>query len=149
MGSVALDSSVVIGLFRSDDVHHDAARTEVAAARIREDGYVLPASVLSEALVGGYRNGTAAELRRRIVGLFGPVRVLDEQVALVAAELRGEHRSLRLPDALVIATAIVEDAVVLTCDQRLGDIDPRVQVIGGRARPPSPPRAAPAQASRG
>ncbi len=131
MGAIALDASVVIGLFRQDDAHHDTARTEVAAARIREDSYVLPASVLSEALVGGYRNGTAAELRRRIVGLFGPVRVLDEQVAMVAAELRSRHRSLRLPDALVIATGVVDDAIVLTCDQRLAAVDQRVQVIGG------------------
>ncbi|MBW0118087.1 type II toxin-antitoxin system VapC family toxin [Pseudonocardia abyssalis] len=130
MGSIALDSSVVIALFRRDDAHHEAVRTEIAAARTREDVYVLPASVLSEAMVGAYRNATATELRRRIVGLFGPVRALDEQVALAAAELRGEHRSLRLPDAVVVATGIVDDAVVLTCDRRLAGVDPRVQVIG-------------------
>lgn len=129
MGSVALDSSVVIALFRRNDLHHEVARTEIAAARTREDTYVLPASVLSEALVGAYRNATATELGRSIVGLFGPVRVLDEEVALVAAELRGEHRSLRLPDALVVATGIVDDATVLTCDRRLADVDPRVRVI--------------------
>ncbi|OLT10974.1 hypothetical protein BJF78_28140 [Pseudonocardia sp. CNS-139] len=70
-------------------------------------------------------------LRLRIVGLFGPVRPVDEEVAVTAAELRGRHRSLRLPDALVVATGIVEDAVVLTCDKRLADVDPRVQVVGG------------------
>lgn len=149
MGSVALDSSVLIGLCRREDAHHDAVRAEIAAARVRDDSYVLPASVLSEILVGGYRNGTAAELRRRIVGLFGPVRVLDEQVALVAAELRSQNGSLRLPDALVIATGIVDDAVVLTCDHRLGAIDPRIQVIGREDRPPSPPRAGPPAASPG
>ena len=131
MGAIALDSSVVIGLFRPDDTHHRSVQTELGAAHIRGDTFVLPASVLSESMVGGYRNGTAADMRRRIVGLFGPVRVLDEEVALAAAELRGRHRSLRLPDALVIATGVVEDAVVLTCDKRLAAVDQRVQVVGG------------------
>lgn len=131
MGAVALDASVVIGLFRPDDAHHETARAELAAARRREDVFVLPASVLSEAMVGGYCNGTAPEMRRRIVGLFGPVRAIDEAVALAAAHLRARHRSLRLPDALVVATGIVDEAVVLTCDGRLADVDPRVQVVGG------------------
>lgn len=131
MGAIALDASVVIGLFRPGDAHHASARVELSAARVRGDGFVLPASVLSEAMVGGYRSGTATDMRRRIVGLFGPVRAVDEEVALTAAELQARHRSLRLPDALVIATGIVDDAVVLTCDQRLAKVDPRVQIVGG------------------
>ena len=130
MGAIALDSSVVIGLFRPADAHHHPVQAELGAARVRGDTFVLPASVLSESMVGGYRKGTATDMRRRIVGLFGPVRVLDEEVALTAAELRGRHRSLRLPDALVIATGIVDDAVVLTCDKRLAAVDPRVQIVG-------------------
>jgi predicted nucleic acid-binding protein len=131
MGTVALDASVVIGLFRAEDAHHHSTRSELAAARIRGDTFTLPASVLSEAMVGGYRNGTATELHRRIIGLFGPVRLPDEEIALKAAELRARHRSLRLPDALVIATGVVDNAMVLTCDKRLAAVDPRVQVVGG------------------
>lgn len=129
MGAVALDTSVVIGLIQPDDAHHASTRAEVAAARRRGDAFVLPASVLSEALVGGYRLGTAADRRRRIVGLFGPVRPIDEGIALVAAELRGRHRSLRLADAFVIATGIAEQARVLTCDRRLAAVDQRIQVV--------------------
>lgn len=131
MGALTLDASVVIAFLLADDAHHTPSRTELGAARVRGDAFVLPASVLSECLVGGYRNGTAPELRRRVVGLFGPVRPLDEEIALVAAELRAEHRPLRLPDALVVATGIVDRTAVLTCDERLGAVDPRVQVVGG------------------
>ncbi len=131
MGAVTLDASVVIGFLLADDAHHAASHAQLGAARVRGDAFVLPASVLSECMVGGYRNGTAPELRRRIVGLFGPVRLLDEEVALVAAELRTDHRSLRLSDALVIATGIVDKTTVLTCDKRLAAVDSRVQVIGG------------------
>lgn len=130
MGKVALDSSVVIGFLRPVDAHHHSARAELASARLRQEEFVLPASVLSEAMVGGYRAGTADVMRERIVGLFGPVRPVDEDVAVVAAQLRARHRALRLPDALVIATGVVDDAVVLTCDRGLHDVDPRVQVVG-------------------
>lgn len=129
MGEVVLDANVVIGLFEPSNAHHGSIRAALAAARSRADVFSLPASVLSEAMVGAYRAGTADDRRQRIVGLFGPVRPVDEEVALTAAELRARHRSLRLPDALVIATGMVEDAAVLTCDQRLASVDPRVQVI--------------------
>lgn len=129
MGTLTLDASIVIGFFRRGDAHHESARTALAAARSRDDHFVLPASVFSEVLAGGYRAGTAAEMRRRLLGLFGPVRVVDEEVADTAARLRATHRSLRLPDALVIATGIAADGVVLTCDDRLGPVDDRVQVL--------------------
>jgi predicted nucleic acid-binding protein len=129
MGAIVLDANVVIGLLDPDNAHHRSTRAALAEARLREDEFVLPASVLSEAMVGAYRLGTAADRRRRIVTLFGPVRAVDEAVALAAAELRAKHRSLRLPDALVIATGVVEDAAVLTCDQRLAAVDDRVEVI--------------------
>jgi predicted nucleic acid-binding protein len=129
VGAVALDSSVVIGLLRADDVHHTGARDAVAEARLAGSVFVLPAITLAEAMVGAYRAGTAADRRRRILALFGPVRPVDEQIALAAAALRARHRHLRLSDALVIATGIVADAEVLTCDQRLGGIDPRVRVL--------------------
>jgi hypothetical protein len=50
---------------------------------------------------------------------------------MAAAELRAQHRSLRLPDALVIATGIVDDAsVILTGDARWDGIDKRVELLG-------------------
>ncbi len=70
-------------------------------------------------------------MRRDLIAFFGPVRTVDEQIAFATSVLRNRFRSVRLPDALVIATGIVEDAVVLTCDKRLAAVDPRVHVVGG------------------
>ena len=133
MGAVVLDSSVVIGFFDAQDAHHAGAAAEIRAVRLRDDDFVLPATVLAESLVGIRRDGPAAtEVRRRdLVAFFGDVRPVDEEVAVISSELRHRHRSLRLPDALVVATAIVEDGVMLTCDRLLGTVDPRVQVVGG------------------
>jgi predicted nucleic acid-binding protein len=132
MGSVVLDSSILIGFFNDQDVHHGPASTALLTMRTRGDTSVLPATVLLESLVGSYRRNAddAAELRRGIIALFGPVRDIDEAVADQGARLRATHRWLRTPDALVIATGIVDDATVFTCDRRLAEVDPRVQVIG-------------------
>lgn len=133
MGTLVLDTSMVIGFTRPDDAHHHAAKTEIRAAGVRGDAVVLPATVLSESLVAAHRVGSAhaADMRRALTAFFGLERAVDGEVADRAAALRAARPSLRLSDALVIATAIVDDAVVLTCDKRLTNVDPRVQVVGG------------------
>jgi predicted nucleic acid-binding protein len=67
----------------------------------------IAASALAECLVGPARRSTkAVELVRTVIDRV-PVSVvhLDEEIATQAAILRARHRSLKLPDALVIATA--------------------------------------------
>lgn len=129
MGRVVLDTSVVIGLLKPDDRHHDRAVRTIADARARGDEFVLPASVFSECLVHPYRRGDAQAVQKVLLGLFGPVRELDAAVALASAQLRLAHPGLRPEDAWVIATGIVDDAAVLTCDRRWAGVDPRVQVL--------------------
>lgn len=52
-------------------------------------------------------------------------------MVLEAARLRARFPVIRLPDALVLATGMVDDcAVILTADKRWGPVDPRVQVLG-------------------
>ena len=130
MESVVPDSSMLIGFFHPDDAHHSSSSAELAEGRTRGDTFVLPATVLSESLVDSYRRSprNAAEPRRRIIGLFGPVQVLDV-AAVEAARLRAAHQWLRMPDALVVATGIVENATVLTCDRRLAGLATPVRLL--------------------
>jgi predicted nucleic acid-binding protein len=121
MGVTLVDAGVVIGFLDSADAHHDAAHRALAEALRRGDRLVIPASALAEALVGPSRHGarSVATVRDLIARVPFEISPLDESVAIVAAELRTRHKSLKLPDALVIATAIVRDAdVVLTTDRR-------------------------------
>lgn len=131
MGAVVLDASVLIGFIHADDAQHESASRAIADARLRGDMLVLPATVLAETLVREYRAGDAAgdELGGEILALFGPERLVDAPVAQAAARLRAGHRSLRLADALVIATGVVDDAVVLTCERGWSGIDDRVRVL--------------------
>ena len=130
-GALVLDASVLIGFIHADDAHHEGASQAIADARLRGDTLVLPATVLAETLVREYRAGDAEghELGDELLALFGPERVVDEAVARTSARLRAGHRSLRFADALVIATGIVDDADVLTCDHRWAAVDPRVRVL--------------------
>lgn len=131
MGAVVLDSSVLLGFLNPDDAHHVTATRTLQAIRERDDWFVLPATVLSEIMVNRIRSDatSARSAEQQVVDTFGPVRDVDQDVAYAAAELRAKHRSLRLPDALVIATGIVDDSAVLTYDARWTAIDPRVRVI--------------------
>lgn len=132
MAAVVLDSSVVLALFDPDDAHHAEGVAAVRARRANGARFVVPALVLAEVLVGAARRGAAEreERRRQVVAAFGPVRVIDAEVAERAAMLRAEHAGLRMPDALVLAVGVVDDAAeTLTCDGAWAGYDRRVVLI--------------------
>lgn len=116
MGVTVLDAGVLIGFLDAADLHHDAAMDALAAARDGGQRVVMPASAFAESLVGPARRGKVAVdgVRQFVKRLPMDVIPLDEPIALAAAELRARHGGrLKLPDALVVATAHVLDAGVL------------------------------------
>jgi predicted nucleic acid-binding protein len=132
MGTVVLDASIVIALFDPQDALHAAASSAARRRRDAADDFLLPASVLAEVLVGAARQGDAelASRRSAMIAAFGPPYPLDEEVAVAAARRRARHRSLRLPDALVLATADVAAATaVLAGDKRWQGMDPRIELV--------------------
>lgn len=131
MGALVLDSSVIIAFSRPEDALHAAATQVLGAARTAGDVFVMPASVLAEALVQPHRisDEVGSSTMQALIRLFGPPRILDVPVVAMSARLRARHRSLRLTDALVIATALTDGARTLTYDRRLGTVDPSVRVL--------------------
>jgi len=107
MGLIHLDAGLVIGVLDSDDLHHDAAREVLRDAARSGDRVAMSASAFAECLVGPSRRGERAVSVVEAFCASLPIEVvaLDRDVARLAARLRAEHTSLRLPDALVIATA--------------------------------------------
>jgi PIN domain nuclease of toxin-antitoxin system len=61
--------------------------------------------------------------------LINPLEPLTAEVAERAARLRSIHRGLRLPDALVLATADVLEATALTADRAWARISRRARLI--------------------
>jgi predicted nucleic acid-binding protein len=122
VGSLALDASVTIALFSEVDAHHAQAVADVNAAADRDDELLMAASAYSEILVHALRQGRGDFVDKFIDQLRVEIVPVDRGIAHRAAELRAEHGALRLPDALVLATAQLRDAQLLTFDDRLSQL---------------------------
>ena len=121
MGAVVLDAGVLIGFSNPNDAHHQAVVDEMRRAAAVGHSFCVPASALSEYLVIPARGGAATVTQALGIVRRLPADVvpLDENVATDAALIRAQHPALRLPDALVIATARVHAAdVLVTTDRR-------------------------------
>lgn len=128
MALIVLDASIVIALLDPKDALH-AAALQASIAYAGEDLRV-PASALAATLVVPSRAGRMEEVRAKIQLLDLGVIPIGEDIAVEAARLRGRHRSLRLPDALVIASGDLLDAdSILTGDRNWASVSHRVNVI--------------------
>lgn len=129
-----LDSSVIAGFLDRGDLF------AAASGRIRERAghrrftvsVITYAELLAGAELGHHDEMTIRGFFSDLVEVVHPV---DDDVAEGAARLRGRNPSLRLPDALILATADVSGAdVVLTADHRWPAVLPHRQVevlLGG------------------
>lgn len=128
MALIVVDASVLIAVLDPTDSLNGAAVRALTA--LVADDLVVPASALAETLVSPARAGRLRETRQKVASLVTAVTAIDEPVAVEAAELRASHASLRLPDALVLATGEVLRAhAVLTGDSRWRSISKRVHVL--------------------
>ncbi len=122
MEALILDASVLIGLLDTADRHHDRAVDDVEAADRESHQLLLPASAYSETLVAFARAQRLQEARQAIVAMGITVVPLTDTIAEEAAELRARHRQLRLPDAIVLATARALGGRLLSYDRRLSQL---------------------------
>ena len=128
MALIVLDASVLIALLDPNDALHPAARA--ALSRHAGDDLKLPASAYAESLVGPARRGRLAAAKQAIDALLLDIVPITSQVAEEAAELGARHPSLRLPDALVVATgSVLGAAVVLTGDARWRQLGMAITIL--------------------
>ncbi len=116
MGLILLDSTVIVTFLDADDALHDAA---VARLKKIARSDPLAASVVSYAEVM-----TGVELghhpRKDVEGFFDvlvkDLVAVEKPIAARAAALRGDRKSLRMPDALILATGDVRpDIETILC----------------------------------
>jgi predicted nucleic acid-binding protein len=120
--ALILDASVLIGLLDTADSHHDCAIDDVEAADRNGQQLLLPASAYSETLVAFARARRLDEARQAIAAMGITVVSLTDTIAERAAELRARHDRLRLPDAIVLATAQELGGRLLSYDRRLSQL---------------------------
>lgn len=133
--AVALDADAIIGFLDRSDALHDSAVEEIRGA-LGRDSLVASTVTLAEILTGALLGHHDEDVVRGFFGdLIAAVVPVDEQVAEGAARLRSQ-RNLRMPDALVLATASVRPEVValITGDERIASAAPAeltVQLVEG------------------
>jgi predicted nucleic acid-binding protein len=119
--AVVLDSGVVVGFLDRQDALHgaaDAAVRELVRGQRMVASVVTYAEVLTGARLGHHNEDDVTGF---FAGLLSAVLPVDVAVAEKAADLRSRFRALRLPDALILATAETDPKVdlIVTGDQQL------------------------------
>lgn len=122
--AVVLDSDVVVGFLDRQDALHDAADATVREL-VRGQRLLVSVVTYAEVLTGarlGHHN--EEEVAGFFAGLLSAVLPVDIAVADMAADLRSRSKSLRMPDALIIATAETNPDVdlIVTGDQQLAKV---------------------------
>ena len=127
MARVALDADVVIAFLDPGDDQHAAAIAELRPRLAAGDELLVAATVYAETMVRPLQQGTDATVDRFLDAAGISIVPIDRAIARRAALLRGEHQSLRLPDAMSLATAIVTNSALVTLDKKLGQVARRVE----------------------
>jgi len=122
---VALDADVVIAFLDPGDVQHARAVAEVRPRLAEGDELLVSATVYAETLVRPIQAGTDATVDAFLDAAGVTVIAVDRAIARRTARLRAEHPSLRLPDAMSLATAQHAGAALLTLDKKLQRIAER------------------------
>ena len=130
MARVALDADVVIAFLDPGDDQHANAVAELRPRLAAGDELLAAASVYAETIVRPLQEGTDATVDEFFDAARISIVPIDRAVARRAAALRAEHESLRLPDAMSLATAITTGSALVTLDKKL-------RRIARRASPPS------------
>jgi predicted nucleic acid-binding protein len=119
--AVVLDSAVIVALLDRDDALHVAADQAVRELMAKER---LLASVVTfaEVLTGAHlTHHDEAIVRGFFEEVIAEVLPVETEAAEAAAKIRAAHRSMRMPDALILASAGVHPEVetLLTGDAGL------------------------------
>ncbi|HEY2657871.1 MAG TPA: PIN domain-containing protein [Solirubrobacteraceae bacterium] len=125
MAPVALDADVLIAFLDPGDAQHQRAVKELRAKLTAGERLLVGATVYAEVIVRPLALGTDSKVDEFLAAAKITVIHVDLVLAKRAAQLRARHRSLRLGDALSLATALTNDAQLLSFDQRLRRIAER------------------------
>jgi predicted nucleic acid-binding protein len=112
MGRVILDSSVLVAMYYEGDKHYETIAKQLAQ---ESNHYLISTVSLSETLTHAYRRGTGDSMKAQILNEVDEVVDVSVAVATEAARIRS-IKTLRLPDAMISATATLHKATLWTFD---------------------------------
>jgi predicted nucleic acid-binding protein len=110
---ITLDAGVLIAMLNERDKHHEWATRLLIDFSDAE--FVMPALTYAECLVRPTQAGQVAQFESNISGLALELVELTAERAAGVARIRAETK-LRMPDAVVLATALEKSSWVATTD---------------------------------
>jgi len=116
---VALDADVLIAFLDASDPQHATAVDTLRPRLSTGEQLLIAASVYAEILVRPIQRGTDHIVDSFIDAIGAKIVPIDRHIARRAAQLRGAHRALRLPDAISLATALTAGTQLITLDRSL------------------------------
>jgi predicted nucleic acid-binding protein len=135
MGAVILHASVLIALVDAADTHHVAAREAIESARADGARLIVPVVAYAEFMVRPFLEDPPQIERRDgiIEAIPATVEPATREIGREAASLRAAHgRRMALPDAMIVATAVVLGAdSIITADAGWPRIEIPTQILGG------------------
>jgi predicted nucleic acid-binding protein len=132
VGSLVVDSSVLVAFLDRNDALHEPAARALEKAWDAEVELLIPSVAYGEAMVRPLR--AAGEVLAEAEAFFDTQTIvpIERADAREAARLLGLHRPwLRMPDALVLGVGLRRGATVLTGDARWAAVSESVEVCGG------------------
>ena len=117
MARVVLDSSVLISIFYQGDAHSESVRSFMAG---RDDSFFISAISLAETLTHAAAKGPRAleHMAKRIRISVADIFDVNQEIAIAAAAVRA-NKGIKMPDAIISATATLVGAELWTLDRRL------------------------------
>ncbi|MDP9842440.1 type II toxin-antitoxin system VapC family toxin [Streptosporangium lutulentum] len=129
MPTVILDTNIISSLLNPDDALHLDAFAAVRRWEDQAASFAISVITWSELRVGAVRRGAEAEkaLAEFRTAALDRIVGVDEATAESAAQLRAGDLTVRMPDALIIATAReVGAAALLTADRKFPGVAPEL-----------------------
>ena len=127
MARVALDADLLIAFLDPGDAQHERAVTELRPRLRAGDELLIGATVYAEVIVRPLQQQNEATVDGFLEAAGVRFVPVDRAIARRAARLRADHPALRRPDAMSLATALENDAMLHTLDKKLTRVAARAQ----------------------
>ena len=129
MGRVTLDSSILISMYYEGDAHFESVRNIM---KEKDNSYFISTISLAETLTHASRKGSVPLklMVERINDAMTGIYDVNQEIAVAASMVRAKT-GLKMPDAIISATATLARTQLWTLDQRLAKAHKGAVLIGG------------------
>ena len=125
MAGLILDSDALLAFMNASDIHH---KSIVKRLLYNPDGFSISVVTYSEALVHSFETGKQELMFERIDSLVTEIFDVTPAIARASAQMRAVSK-IKLPDALIAATAIEKGLTLLTFDEKLARKTPGAELL--------------------